>query len=216
MKLAWQEGAETSPIDNTSPDGVAQSPKAGSTPSGEQAGGAGDTSDESLADEASVKGPVPRVCMDYFYVSSPGKRQGVAALSTKELKKRFRELGKSDQGARNVLVKRYEAHLKESGDPSPVAESSGSGSGPERVSAEAGAAPVRLPPRHPRQMTSQLGLMGESSSSAPPARGDSRPGRRGRAGRGSHASWPRAAAGAPAAATAATTCSQRLPSAAQD
>ena len=31
---------------------------------------AGDTSDGSLADDAPVKGPVSRVCMDYFYVPS--------------------------------------------------------------------------------------------------------------------------------------------------
>ena len=50
--------------------GVAQAPKASSTPSGERAGGAGDTPEESLADDAPVKGPVPSVCIDYFYVPS--------------------------------------------------------------------------------------------------------------------------------------------------
>ena len=36
-----------------------------------------------------LKGPVPRVCMDYFYVSS---RKVGHAMSTKELQKRLREM----------------------------------------------------------------------------------------------------------------------------
>ena len=58
-------------------------------------------------DEAPVKGPVPRVCMDYFYVSS---RKVGHAMSTKELQKRLRELGKSDRGQRGDLIKRYEMY----------------------------------------------------------------------------------------------------------
>ena len=44
---------------------------------------ADDTSDGSLAEDAPVKGPVPRVCMDYFHVSSRGvgSRKGASALS---------------------------------------------------------------------------------------------------------------------------------------
>ena len=87
--------------------GVTQAPIAGSTPSGEPAGGAGETSDASLEDEVPVKGPVPRVCMNYFYVSS---RKVGHAMSTKELQKKQRELGKSDQGSRGVLIRRYEKH----------------------------------------------------------------------------------------------------------
>ena len=87
--------------------GVTQAPKAGSTPSGELAGGAGEASDESLEDEVPVKGPVPRVCMDYFYVSS---RKVGHALSTKELQKRLREMGKSDKGQRGALMRRYEMY----------------------------------------------------------------------------------------------------------
>ena len=67
--------------------GVSQTPKADSTPSGEPAGGAGETHDESLEDEAPVKGPVPRVCMDYFYV--PSRKVG-HTLSTKELQNKHR------------------------------------------------------------------------------------------------------------------------------
>ena len=54
---------------------------------------------------------VPRVCIDYFYVSNRevGSRSGVDALSTKELKRRLQELGRSSEGKINVLVKRYKA-----------------------------------------------------------------------------------------------------------
>ena len=43
---------------------------------------AGNTSYGSLAEDAPVRGPLPRVCMDYFYVSS---RKVGHAMSTKEL-----------------------------------------------------------------------------------------------------------------------------------
>ena len=69
-KPAWQEGAETGPSDNAKLEGVTQTAKAGSTFSGELAGGTGETSDEALEDEVPVKGPVPRVRMEHFYVSS--------------------------------------------------------------------------------------------------------------------------------------------------
>ena len=68
---------------------------------------AGDTSDGSLADDAPVKGPVPRVCMDYFYVAS---RKVGHAMSTKELQRRLREMGKSDKGQRGALMRRYEMY----------------------------------------------------------------------------------------------------------
>ena len=54
-----------------------------------------------------MEGPVPRVCMDYFYVSS---RKVGHAMSTEELQRKLRELGKSDQGPRGVLIKRYEKY----------------------------------------------------------------------------------------------------------
>ena len=47
------------------------------------------------------------MCMDYFYVSS---RKVGHAMSTKELQKKLREMGKSDQGPRGVLIKRYEKY----------------------------------------------------------------------------------------------------------
>ena len=45
--------------------------------------------------------------MDYFYVSS---RKVGHALSTKELQKKLRELGKSDKGSRGTLIGRYEKY----------------------------------------------------------------------------------------------------------
>ena len=48
--------------------------------------------------------------MDYFYVSSQraGPRKGVRGMSTKEIKRKLAEIGRSTEGPRNVLVKRYE------------------------------------------------------------------------------------------------------------
>ncbi len=53
--------------------------------------------------------------MDYFYVSSrrKGKRGGANNMSTKELQKRLKDIGKSSQGQRSVLVKRYERYATE-------------------------------------------------------------------------------------------------------
>ena len=45
--------------------------------------------------------------MDYVYVST---RKVGHAMSTKELQKRLRELGKSDRGHRSDLIKRYEMY----------------------------------------------------------------------------------------------------------
>ena len=58
-------------------------------------------------------GPVPRLCMDYFSLSNscPGDRKGGQALSTKELQRQLRGMGKSDKGTRNELVKRYHREL---------------------------------------------------------------------------------------------------------
>ena len=62
-----------------------------------------------LSEEVLHCGPVPRICMDYFYVSSGGTDKREAhGMSTKELQRRLKELGKSNEGQRNVLIKRYE------------------------------------------------------------------------------------------------------------
>ena len=63
-------------------------------------------------------GPVPRICMDYFYPSNscPGDRKGGQALSTKELQRQLRTMGKSDKGTRNELVKRYDRELPQEED----------------------------------------------------------------------------------------------------
>ena len=55
-------------------------------------------------------GPVPRVSMDYFYLSNQemSLRKGAQAMSTKELQNKLREMGKSIKGQRSVLVRRYE------------------------------------------------------------------------------------------------------------
>ena len=59
------------------------------------------------AEDVPPGGPVPRICMDYFYVSSGGTdKRGAHGMSTKELQRRLKELGKSNEGQRNVLIKR--------------------------------------------------------------------------------------------------------------
>ena len=65
---------------------------------------------EPLAEDAPLDSPVPRVCMDYFYVSGrpKGSHRGAKGMSTKELQKKLAEMGKSTTGQRNVLAKRYE------------------------------------------------------------------------------------------------------------
>ena len=61
------------------------------------------------AEDVQPGGPVPRICMDYFYVSSGGTdKRGAHGMSTKELQRRLKELGKSNEGQRNVLIRRYE------------------------------------------------------------------------------------------------------------
>ena len=72
-----------------------------------------------VAEGESSEGPVARVCMDYFYVSSrPGRGKGAPkveaqTMSTKELQKRLRNMGKSDKGQRSVLIERYERYARE-------------------------------------------------------------------------------------------------------
>ena len=57
--------------------------------------------------------------MGYFYVSSrPGcgqgaPRTGAHEMSTKELQKKLRDMGKSDKGQRSVLLERYERYARE-------------------------------------------------------------------------------------------------------
>ena len=48
--------------------------------------------------------------MDYFYLSDPKSSNGAGAqgMSTKELQRWFREMGKSDKGKRPALVQIYE------------------------------------------------------------------------------------------------------------
>ena len=55
---------------------------------------------EGAQEEKLHSGPVPRVSMDYFYLSkkeTSGKK-GAKAMSTKELQRKLRDLGKSDKG----------------------------------------------------------------------------------------------------------------------
>ena len=52
--------------------------------------------------------------MDYFYLSKKGPSGGIGgqALSTKELQKRLRDLGKSPKGSRSELIKRYDKEVQ--------------------------------------------------------------------------------------------------------
>ena len=64
----------------------------------------GGTSDGPHASDEASTGPVPRVCMDDFYVSSTsaGPMVGAQGMSTRELRHTLKELGKSTLGARDV------------------------------------------------------------------------------------------------------------------
>ena len=64
--------------------------------SGRESGAGGTSNGPHASDEAETR-PVPRVCMDYVYVSSTseGPTVGAAGLSTRELRHKLKELGKS-------------------------------------------------------------------------------------------------------------------------
>ena len=61
---------------------------------------------EGSQEEKLHSGPVPRVSMDYFYLSKneTSEKKGAKAMSTKELQTKLRDLGKSDRGSRPELV----------------------------------------------------------------------------------------------------------------
>ena len=50
--------------------------------------------------------------MDYFYLSKKetSEKKGAKAMSSKELQRKLRDLGKSDRGSRPELVQRYERY----------------------------------------------------------------------------------------------------------
>ena len=63
-------------------------------------------------------GPVPRVSMDYLYLSigSSDHKVGGQSMPTKELQRQLREMGKSDRESRQDLVKRYDKEKPREGD----------------------------------------------------------------------------------------------------
>ena len=67
---------------------------------------------EGSQEENLHSGPVPRVSMDYFYLSTKetSEKKGAKAMSTNELQRKLRDLGKSDRGSRQELVQRYEKY----------------------------------------------------------------------------------------------------------
>ena len=89
-------------------------------------------------------GSVPRVRMDYFYVSS---RKVGHAMSTKELQKRLRELSKSDRGQRSDLIKRYEMYADVEDQ-----EEGPDGEGTDVPSSDAGSSRTRAPHASERPM----------------------------------------------------------------
>ena len=91
-----------------------------------------------------VKRPVPRVCMDYFYVSS---RKVGHAMSTKELQKKLREMGKSDQGQRSALIRWYEMYADVDDQ-----EEGPAGSSTDVPSSDAGSSGTRAPHASERPM----------------------------------------------------------------
>ena len=68
--------------------------------------------DEADSEEEHQHGPVPRVCIDYFYVSCRKAKaeKGPHSMSTRELQRKLTEMGKSASGPRHALVRRYQQH----------------------------------------------------------------------------------------------------------
>ena len=64
------------------------------------------------SEEEPQPGPVPRVCIDYFYVSCKRAKadKGPHSMSTRELQRKLSEMGKSTSGPRHALVKIYHQH----------------------------------------------------------------------------------------------------------
>ena len=63
----------------------------------EESLGCSGSDEEGLGPVIQHDGPMPRISMDYFYLSKrgPGRGVGGQAMSTKELQKKLKELGKS-------------------------------------------------------------------------------------------------------------------------
>ena len=55
---------------------------------------------------------------DYFYLSNGGLGHNVGgrSMSTKELQRQLRDMGKSDKGSRQDLVRRYDKERSREGD----------------------------------------------------------------------------------------------------
>ena len=73
----------------------------------------GESEAEGSQEENPHSGPVPRVSMDCFHLSdrSQVEKKGGQALSTKELQRKLRDMGKSDNGSRQDLIRRYEREI---------------------------------------------------------------------------------------------------------
>ena len=69
--------------------------------------------ESSKSEDELQTGPVPRICMDCFYLSNscPGDRKGGQYLSTRELQRQLRGMGEPGRGSRNDLVKRYDREV---------------------------------------------------------------------------------------------------------
>ena len=81
--------------------------------------------------------------MDYFHLSDPRSNKGAGAkgMSTKELQKRLRELGRSERGPRPVLVRRYERGISNG---EHEGEDVGDGQGADRAAAHASEHPMMV------------------------------------------------------------------------
>ena len=66
-----------------------------------------------VQDEVLHAGPIPRVSMDYIYLSTDGPNHKVRGqwMSTKELQRQLRSMGKFDNGSRQDLVRRYDKEM---------------------------------------------------------------------------------------------------------
>ena len=69
--------------------------------------------------------------MGYFYLSSHSREhiEGPQSMSTKELRRRLHQLGKSSAGARNILIQIYQLYSVEPDSSSTTDSSPDEGSG---------------------------------------------------------------------------------------
>ena len=74
-------------------------------------------SSSSLEPPAPALQPVPKISMDYFYLAGDDEEEKdrLDRITTSEMRRRLRDIGRSDAGTRNVLKKRLRHYSQDKG-----------------------------------------------------------------------------------------------------